>query len=373
MRIAIDARPLSHPQAGGFRSYLLALITGLRERTETGVRDETLLLYLDRPLTPDIAALLPPGAETRVLGTSRLSSDLLLFPRQVRQDRPDLVMGTSNYLPFGLTPSVTQVVTIHDAMGVKAYPWDVGVRRNARERFINRYWAWQTRRSARRARLVLTVSQGSARELAGAIGLPTGAFRVVYNGIRLPIVPDALVARDAATVLAIESPDPRKNVRIVYPMMAAVTAREGAARLRIVANGERARERARAGAGTAGTDVEMLTDLSDADLAMAYRRATVFVWPSRLEGFGLPPLEAMAWGCPVVSSNAPVMPEILGDIPLYAGSDDIDAFADAVTRLLRDPADRADRTRRGRLHAATFTCRRMADETVAVWQEALNR
>ena len=151
MRIAIDARPLSHPQAGGFRSYLLALITGLRERAETGAHDETLLLYLDRPLMPEIAALLPPGAETRVLGTSRLRSDLLLFPRRVRQDRPDLVMGTSNYLPFGLAPSVAQVVTIHDAMGVKAYPWDVGVRRNARERFVNRYWAWQTRRSARRA------------------------------------------------------------------------------------------------------------------------------------------------------------------------------------------------------------------------------
>ena len=81
----------------------------------------------------------------------------------------------------------------------------------------------------------------------------------------------------------------------------------------------------------------------------------------------------MAWGCPVVSSDAPVMPEILGDVPIYAGADDVDAFADAVIKLLHDPNERTERAGRGRLQAATFTCRRMADETVAVWHEALNK
>ena len=75
LRVAIDARPLSHPQAGGFRTYVRALLTGLRERAEAGSASETLLLYLDRPLPPEVEEYLPPGAQTRVVGTSRLRAD----------------------------------------------------------------------------------------------------------------------------------------------------------------------------------------------------------------------------------------------------------------------------------------------------------
>src|SRR5688572_19506449 len=126
LRIVIDARPLSHPQAGGFRSYARSLVWGL---AEVGGPEE-ILLYLDRPL-PKEAPPLPPGMQTRILHPNRLRTDLLLFSRQVRRDKPDIVHGTMNYLPPRLPVPTT--VTIHDAMGIKRYPF-VFVSPNLRDR-----------------------------------------------------------------------------------------------------------------------------------------------------------------------------------------------------------------------------------------------
>ncbi|MBC8142713.1 MAG: glycosyltransferase, partial [Armatimonadetes bacterium] len=111
--------------------------------------------------------------------------------------------------------------------------------------------------------------------------------------------------------------------------------------------------------------------LDDAALSVAYARASVFVWPSRLEGFGMPPLEMMLTGGAVASSSAVCMPEILGDAPAYFAPDDAGGLADAAQLLLREsPDERANRGKRGRERAESFTCRRMADETIAVWESA---
>ena len=91
VRVVVDARPLSHPQAGGFRSYVRGLVLGLAP-----LSDLDILLYLDRDVKLDG---LPENFKTRVLSPDRLKSDLTLFARQVRIDAPDLVHGTMNYVP----------------------------------------------------------------------------------------------------------------------------------------------------------------------------------------------------------------------------------------------------------------------------------
>ena len=109
----------------------------------------------------------------------------------------------------------------------------------------------------------------------------------------------------------------------------------------------------------------------DADLAALYSLADVFVFPSWLEGFGLPPLEALACGTPVVSSNRPAMPEVLGDAVLYADPRDPTAWADAVERLPGDTALRQTLVGCGLERAGRYSWRRAAVETLAVYEAAL--
>jgi glycosyltransferase involved in cell wall biosynthesis len=366
MRVVIDARPLSHPQHGGFRSSVRALVRGLRQRVREGGSDDIeILLYLDRPLPDEYAALLPPGAQVRLLSPNRLRTDLRLFLDRVRRDAPDLVHGTQNYLPPGL--GVPTVVTIHDALGLKRHPWDA--KHSLRGLVLRHYWATMTRRAARVARNIVTDSHGAAAELAGALRLAATHFTIVPVGVALPPpCPDG--PRSKETVLAIASPDPRKNFDGVVTAWQKNFPGRRPPRLAVVCSNRRAADRvSRILRGVEGVDLCIAPD--DQTVRNAYARATVFVWPSLYEGFGLPPLEAMASGCPVVSSSAPTMPEILGDGPVYFDPARPGELADLLAALLADPNERSERSRRGRAHAATFTCRRMADETVAVWRRVL--
>ena len=369
-RIVLDARPLSHPQNGGFRAYVRSLVTGLVERVADGANDLQLILYIDRPLPADVEAWLPPGIEKRILSPSRLQSDFFLFARQVRRDRPDLVHGTVNYLPLGLSAPTT--LTVHDAMGIKTYEWSAKVVQTTRQKLMAAYWRVLTNRSARTAKRIVTVSNGAADELAAALALPREHFAVVYNGITLP-APRHAAPRLENVALAIASPDLRKNLDCLY--LAVTEAKhhfKNIPLLHIVCTHRGAADRAEAMLKARGvTQFRLLCHLDDAALADAYAQATVFVWPSRMEGFGLPPLEAMRTGCPVVSSNAPVMPEILGDVPRYFGPEKPDELAEQLNALLCDRRERAERSERGRTHARQFTCRRMAEQTVAVWHQAI--
>ncbi|MES2462989.1 MAG: glycosyltransferase family 1 protein, partial [Armatimonadota bacterium] len=372
MKVVLDARPLSHPQAGGFRSYTCALLQGLLER---GIDDLGLLLYVDREITKADRTLVPPGAKVRVLSRNRLKTDLLRFPQAVREDCPDLVHGTMNYLPkLGNTPTT---LTVHDAMGVKRYPWNSALPRTPRERFINRYWAQMTRHSAQAARQVVTDSRGAAQEIGEALNLPEERVTVIYPGIR-QTSHDCLIKGDrpsAARVLAIASPDPRKNIDLLYRALTGEAkhfAKGISPHLDLVCSSPVSARRAEEAIARYGVpNVRLLRNLDDAALRNAYASAGVFAWPSLREGFGLPPLEAMQSGCPVASSRAPVMPEVLGDAPLYFDPDNPAELAGALAFLLNEsPEARKIRVLAGQERARQYTCRRMAEETVAVWKTA---
>ncbi len=370
-RIVLDARPLSHPHFGGFRTYVRSLVRGLRERIEAGQDDIELILYLDRPLPAEIAKTLPPGCETRILHPNRIRSDFLLFPQQIRQDAPDLVHGTANYLPLRLSAPTT--LTIHDAMGIKKYPWNNRVSRTLRQRGIDFYWSVLTRLSARAARRIVTDSHGAAKELAGALGFPSKRFAVVHPGLSLPLSCNDK-QRDSHTILAIASPDLRKNLDCLYRTLTEEKSRFPAKlpKLVVVCSNDRAAEHAEVRLKAMGiSDYCLLRKPDDQTLADAYARATVFVWPSYLEGFGLPPLEAMGAGCPVVSSSAPVMPEILRDVPLYFDPNHPAELAQQLATLLADSVMRREHGERGKAHAESFTCHTMAKGMVAAWREAI--
>ncbi|GAB4461346.1 MAG: glycosyltransferase family 1 protein [Armatimonadaceae bacterium] len=368
LRIVVDARPLSHPQAGGFRAYTRALVQGFSAATSETSEAVQLIWYLDRPLPPEIEAGLPPNTETRLLSLNRITADLLLFPRQIRRDRPDLVHGTANYLPSRLP--APQTIAIHDAFGIRTYPWEHDVRRNFREWLMNRYWRVMTWLSARRARRIVAPSDSAARELRDALKLPEERFAVVNIGVS-PSLLSNNPHREANTVLAIASADPRKNSTCLYHALRCKEWFPVPPFLWLVCSHDKAAQEARRMLEHAGiTDFHCWIQPDNRTLSDLYRRATAFVWTSRGEGFGLPPVEAMRAGCPVVSSCAPAMPEVLEDTPRYFDPCNSEELARELGELLLSPNEQAVRSRRGQSIAARYTVARMAEETVRVWREA---
>ena len=374
LRVAVDARPLSHPQSGGFRTYIPRPASRRFRATRGGAIPCRIYCFtLTARFPPIFWRRCRPAVKRAFCRRRGLRTDWLLWNKQVRADAPDVVFGTQNYLPAAANRSgVPTVVTLHDAMGIKRYDWDAHTPRNARERFINRYWYYLTVAASKAARRVLTVSHGSLSEIRTVLTeVPESRFAVVYNGVTLPL-PTALPDRDPNTLLCLASPDSRKNLSLLYEALARHGARFGSPppTLRIVCTSPTTASRTEAVLAKHGLNAELLRGLDDAALAAAYARAAVFVWPSRLEGFGMPPVEMMLTGGAVASSSALCMPEVLGDAPVYFAPDDAEGLVDAARQLLQNDAERRERGNRGRERARMFTCGKMAEQTIAVWEAA---
>jgi len=117
--------------------------------------------------------------------------------------------------------------------------------------------------------------------------------------------------------------------------------------------------------------VRFVGRVDDNDLPALYRLARVFVFPSLYEGFGLPPLEALACGTPVVASNTSSLPEVLGDAALLVPPLDVGAWVQALRRALTDAALRRTLSQRGLERAAHFTWQRTAEATLRVYEGVL--
>jgi len=172
-------------------------------------------------------------------------------------------------------------------------------------------------------------------------------------------------------LLTVGTLQPRKNVEGVVQAFEAL-ARDGAPHQLVVAGARGWRDEALAAKlrrSPAAARVRATGHVDDATLVALYRGAAAFVFPSRGEGFGLPPLEAMACGAPVVCSDRTSLPEVVGDAALLVDPDDAAAVAAALREAL-EPA-RADELRaRGFARAAQFTWERCAEATVAAYRRA---
>jgi alpha-1,3-rhamnosyl/mannosyltransferase len=119
-------------------------------------------------------------------------------------------------------------------------------------------------------------------------------------------------------------------------------------------------------------EIRFIHDVADRDLIALYSGATAFVMPSLYEGFGLPALEAMACGAPVIVSNVSSLPQVVGDAAILVNPRDINEIADAIARVLSDPAQRQEMCAKSIARAARFTWERAARETLQVYERVIN-
>ena len=225
----------------------------------------------------------------------------------------------------------------------------------------------------RRHRAVLTVSEFSKRELARFGVTRPGKIRVVLNGadhMRRIVPAGSARARhrllDAPYVMAPASLQAHKNVKVL--LRAFSSARAGG--LRLVLYGPAARaDFERAGLAVPGS-VRFVGRIDDEDMSALLRGAHCLAFPSLTEGFGLPPLEAMWVGCPVVAAPRGAVPEVCGDAALYAEPDDPEAWWRAFDALRTDPALRERLVADGLARSRLFTWRRAGEATLEVLAES---
>jgi len=364
MRIGFDANPMVGDLGGvGWHTYHLF-------RTMLAQQEGI-----------DFVAYAKPGAEQADSvrawpGVERLqwmNSSRWGMRKRGLSDRLDLYHGTN--FRMQTVGRYGGVVTIHDL-------W---MDRNPQySRKMLGQWpsSFKTRQTALRARKAITVSEFSARELVELYGLKREHIRVIPNGVSEDFVPrrdDQAMAelrkRIGLTaehyVLFIGGADPRKNHQIFLEAAEMVRKKLGSRMLILVGSPihpfgnyeETARRR------SLTEKVLCPGRLSTNDLQLLYSSTDLFVFPSLYEGFGMPVLEAMACGAPVLTSNSTALAEVAGDAAVLADSRDARALGEAMIRVLEDEPLRAALKVKGFDRAKQFSWEQAATKTIALYGE----
>lgn len=378
MRIGFDGGVLSsgtrHTGMWQYARKLLEAMPGL-------ARDDEWVVYGD---APDDGVHWPANVEWRPLGGPRLGklsalvSHLWTLPRAVKRDRIDVLHIPAVHTRPSLPPvprrvACPMVVTLHDVIPITYYE-----RHGAMPWRLRRYYRWNLG-AVRRADAIITVSETARREIIETLGVADDHVTAVYNGIDEAFW--SADDNDAGNPAQRESPyilfggsyEPRKNlIRLLEAFDIAVQKGLPHRLVAIVDAGSGHEGTVRAASEQLGSRdrVEFVSGLDDAQLRSVYQRSDMFVLPSLSEGFGLPPLQAMAAGIPVIASDLPVMHEVLGDAAVYVDPYSPVAIANAMTRMM--PGPELNRlVKSGREQASRYSWRTAAEQTLNVYRRVV--
>ena len=366
MRVAIDIRKLHDFGIGTYIRNLLRHLARLDRENE--------YILFCRP--EDNATAGELGVNFRSIPDRSAPYSLreqLSLPLAAAREKVDVYHAPHYVLPM-LTPG-RRVVTIHDCIHLmfpEYLPYGLG----------KLYARAMMSSATRRAHRILTVSESSKRDILRFFPVKPDKISVIYNAIdehfRIP-PSEAAVSRVRERyqladpfVLYVGNVKPHKNVERLIEAFALLR-RRAPDGLKLVIIGDEISKfqtlRRAVHHHKLHKHVRFLGFVPDDTLSVLYRLAGVFVFPSLYEGFGLPPLEAMACGAPVITSNVSSLPEVVGDAALLVDPHSSDAIADAIEKVLSDPSLAADLRAKGLARAQNFSWQRSVARTLEIYRE----
>lgn len=371
MRIGIDARLIYYRQAG-IGQYTQSLIGGLARENPPTDGDEFVVLQHRKD-----ARDLTPGPRFRRQSTwtpchHRLEQ--LTLPLEIWPLKLDLLHSPDYIPPF--RRNCRSVITVHD-LAFLHYPELLTTDSTC-------YYS-QIDRAVRDAEGIIAVSHSTKRDLMNLLGVPAHRVVVVHEAANPAFRPiddtnglSAIRARYGLPerfILFLGTIEPRKNLPILIQAYRLLRTIEGPGVPPLVVAGAKGWlfDSVFALVEQLGLTSEVLFTggVPWADVPAFYNLAEVFVFPSLYEGFGLPPLEAMACGTPVIAADVSSIPEVVGDAGLLIDPNDAEGLAEALGRVLNDPALCQDLRRRGLERAREFSWDRAARETLTVYRQAM--
>jgi Glycosyltransferase len=352
LHLAVDGSGLTRPRAG------------------VGVYTREILraMSVDRP-DCRFTVYVPPGTSapspSRAIGFRPLPSTPFIgrhvqWPARIRRLRPDAYFGPVGALPLGSVGCPT-VITVHDLAIYRNPGWFPG-RQPLSTRLV-------IPRSLARADVVVAVSKNTADDIEDLFDVPASQISVVPHGVSHVFRPMSREDLDLARarlqlperfILFVGTIEPRKNLATLLEAWAMLSDRPD---LVIVGAWGWLYEPIKEQIARLGPRVHHIQGLDPAELPAVYNLARVLAHPAWYEGFGFPPLEAMACGTPVIVSDRASLPELVGDAGMIAPADDPDAWRKALEKVVGDSDLAADLKRRGILRAAQFSWSRSAELT----------
>ncbi|GAB4158647.1 MAG: glycosyltransferase family 1 protein [Planctomycetota bacterium] len=373
MRIGLDAREAWREEPRGIGLYVRHLIREFGQ----GAADREFLLYHRSAATPGGLDLPPNMRPVRadMPGDRWHTWERVLMPWRMRRDRLDVYHGTYNTIPpsWRLWKGPPMVVTLHDTI-VTWWPDDLG------DPFV-RYARAVTRRVVRDAAAILTVSEWSKKDICERFDCDPARVHITWNGLH----PDFLAGPPAGAaevarmrfaggrpyLFGIGAPLARKNTARLIEAFGVLASRKSCPHLLLLSglSGHAQRFAEVAAAAGCAERVRFLPYLPRADLVALYAGADLSVYPSLVEGFGIPVLESLAVGTPVAASNTSAIPEAGGEHASYFDPESTESMASAIEAALYHRAefdlvrDRAIERARG------FTWARTAQAVLKVYEK----